>query len=112
MITIERLTDPIYAVGESPVWRAAEAALYWVDIPAKRICRLQVETNAIETWTADEMVACIAFDRDGALIAGMETGIFSLRLASGAVSAASSRTRLRRKEQMSHRGAGRNRTDE
>lgn len=80
MVEIERLTDPLYTVGESPVWRAAEAALYWVDIPLKRIHRLRVETGTIDSWMADEMVACIAFDADGGLIAGMESGIFSLKL--------------------------------
>ena len=34
---IERLTDPVDAVGESPVWRVAESALYWVDIPARHL---------------------------------------------------------------------------
>ncbi len=88
MIKIERLTDPIYTVGESPLWRVSEAALYWVDIPAKRICRLHVESGAIDTWNTHAMVACIAFNRDGTLIAGMEDGIYSLRLApEGKVSA-------------------------
>ena len=57
MVKVERLTDPIYAVGESPLWRASEAALYWVDIPGKRICRLHVESGAIDTWNTDAMVA-------------------------------------------------------
>jgi sugar lactone lactonase YvrE len=80
MTGIERLTDPIFAVGESPVWRAAEAALYWVDIPARRIHRFHVETGRADCWAAAEMVACIAFDKEGAVIAGMESGIFSLEL--------------------------------
>lgn len=80
MATIERLTDPIYAVGESPVWRAAEGALYWVDIPSRRIHRLHVETGRADSWAAAEMVACIAFDTQGAMIAGLESGIFSLKL--------------------------------
>lgn len=79
-MNIERLTDPLCSVGESPVWRAAEAALYWVDIPAKRIYRLHTESGKTECWTADEMVACIAFNAAGDLIAGMETGIFHLTL--------------------------------
>ncbi len=81
MVKIERLTDPIYAVGESPLWRVSEAALYWVDIPAKRICRLKVDTGVVDTWSTNAMVACIAFNRDGTLVAGMEDGIYSLRLA-------------------------------
>ena len=85
MVKIERLTDPIYTVGESPVWRAAEAALYWVDIPAKRICRLQVETGIVDSWTTASMVGCIAFSREGTLIAGMEDGIYLLSLAPGVV---------------------------
>ena len=90
MTPIEQLTDPIFAVGESPVWNAAEAALYWVDIPGRRVCRQQLDKSQLDTWSTDEMVACIAFDRTGRLIAGMESGIFSLTLAAdGKVSATS-----------------------
>ena len=80
MVKIERLTDPVYAVGESPVWRAAESALYWVDIPGKRICRLRVESGVLDTWNTKDMAACIAFRHDGTLVAGMEDGVYSLRL--------------------------------
>ena len=80
MIKIERLTEPAFAVGESPVWRAAESALYWVDIPARRIHRLAVDTARLSSWSTGEMAACIAFEKDGRLIAGMESGIFSLTL--------------------------------
>ncbi|HEX7558238.1 MAG TPA: SMP-30/gluconolactonase/LRE family protein [Usitatibacter sp.] len=77
------MTEPVHAVGESPVWCAAEAALYWVDIPRKAIHRLHVESGRASAWSAAEMVACIAFTTDGGLIAGMESGIFCLALASG-----------------------------
>jgi sugar lactone lactonase YvrE len=65
-------------VGESPVWRAAEGALYWVDIPDKRLHCLEVGSGKARSWTAPEMLACIAFEREGSLIAGLESGIFSL----------------------------------
>lgn len=88
MIKVERLTAPSSAVGESPVWRAKENALYWVDIPGRRIHRLNAESGKQDSWTTEEMAACIAFDRDGKIIAGMETGIFSLELnTSGAINA-------------------------
>jgi|GEM_PF-6559227 len=58
------------ATGESPVWRAAEQALYWVDIPAKKIVRARVETGERSEWLLPEQVACIAFDRDGTVLAG------------------------------------------
>jgi sugar lactone lactonase YvrE len=79
----ERVTDFDCTVGESPVWRAAENALYWVDIPKGLIHRLRMDGSPPECWKADEMVACIAFDRRGGLVAGMQTGIFALELAPG-----------------------------
>ena len=77
---IERIEGVRCAVGESPVWHAIEAAWYWVDIPARRIWRLDHATGAARHWTADEMVACIAPRADGGLIAGMETGLFAVTL--------------------------------
>jgi sugar lactone lactonase YvrE len=67
-------------VGESPVWGAAEQALYWVDIPARKIVRLRVETGERSEWLLREQVACIAFDCHGTVLAGCETGIFALTL--------------------------------
>ena len=80
MEAAERLTEPTDAVGESPVWRADEEALYWVDIPARRVNRLHPASGKRDSWVAPEMVACIAFDRAGDLVAGLQTGIFGLRL--------------------------------
>jgi sugar lactone lactonase YvrE len=90
---VERLTEPVDAVGESPVWREAEAALYWVDIPARRVNRLHVATGRKDSWLAPEMVACIAFDRTGGLIAGLETGIYALALGEGGRAAATALAR-------------------
>jgi sugar lactone lactonase YvrE len=77
---VESIDGVRCTVGESPVWHAAEQAWYWVDIPARRIWRLDHATGAARHWTADEMVACIAPRAKGGLIAGMETGIFAVDL--------------------------------
>src|ERR1700747_2211733 len=69
------------APGESPGWRAAEQALYWVDIPAKKIVRGSVETGQRTEWQLPEQVACIAFDHAGTVLAGCETGLFAVTLA-------------------------------
>ncbi|MGF6853411.1 SMP-30/gluconolactonase/LRE family protein [Paraburkholderia sp. CI3] len=69
------------ATGESPVWRAAEQALYWVDIPAKKIVRGSLETGKRTEWLLPEQVACIAFDHAGTVLAGCETGLFAVSLA-------------------------------
>jgi sugar lactone lactonase YvrE len=77
---VERVPGVTCAVGESPVWHGAEQAWYWVDIPARRIWRLDHAAGSTRHWTAAEMVACIAPRAQGGLIAGMETGIFAVDL--------------------------------
>lgn len=88
---IEAVTGALCAVGESPVWRPAESALYWVDIPERRIHRLDPASGALRAWTAPEMVACMAFDPLGGVIAGMESGIHTLALGDAGEAAATRR---------------------
>jgi sugar lactone lactonase YvrE len=68
------------ATGESPLWHAGEQAWCWVDIPARRIWRMEHAGGALRHWQAPEMVACIAVAHDGGLVAGMESGIHHLAL--------------------------------
>jgi sugar lactone lactonase YvrE len=72
------------SVGESPVWRAAEQALYWVDIPAQKIVRQRIDSGERTEWQLPEKVACIAFDHHGTVLAGCETGLFAVTLTEGA----------------------------
>ncbi|MFZ6673157.1 SMP-30/gluconolactonase/LRE family protein [Undibacterium sp. Xuan67W] len=83
MTTTERITDTLCIVGESPVWDATQAALYWVDIPAKSIGRWDSKSKTLRHWQVDQMVGCISLKQSGGLIAGMETGLFSIELAEG-----------------------------
>lgn len=70
------------ATGESPVWHAAEQALYWVDIPARTLCRWRLDGEQYSRWLAPEMLACIApsgLDASGqSWVAGTESGVFRL----------------------------------
>ena len=67
-------------VGESPVWHAAQHALYWVDITQQKIIRLQLSGGERTEWSLPERVACLAFGRAGGVLAGLETGLFSVSL--------------------------------
>lgn len=78
----ELVIDARNAVGESPVWIASEQALYWVDIPAKNLHRYKAG-EAVQTWQASEQIGCIAPHAQGGFIAGMESGVFHLRLGEG-----------------------------
>lgn len=86
---IQRIPGVHCATGESPFWHAAQAAWYWVDIPARRIWRMDHAGGALRNWLAPEMVACIAAAADGSLVAGMETGIFRLELGEDGLAQAS-----------------------
>ncbi len=74
----ELVMDARNGVGESPVWLAAEQALYWVDIPARRLNRWHAPTNTANGWPTREMPACIAPHASGGWVCGMETGVFHL----------------------------------
>ena len=78
-VAAELVVDARNSVGESPVWRASEQALYWVDISARKLCRWSLPEQQHAEWQAPEMLACIApMDTGGDWIAGTESGIFRL----------------------------------
>lgn len=73
----ELLLDAQNSVGESPVWSPQEQALYWVDIPEKKIHRLMYQAHSLTTWICPEMVGCIAPNFElGYWIVGAESGVF------------------------------------
>ena len=75
----ELVLDARNGTGESPVWRGAEQALYWVDIPARKLCRWTPSTGQETSWLAPEMLACIApTAAANSWIAGAESGVFRL----------------------------------
>ena len=77
----ELVFDARNATGESPVWHVQEQALYWVDIPARKLCRWSLATGQVSAWIAPEMLACIApLEAANAWIAGTESGVFQLEL--------------------------------
>ncbi|MGS0744048.1 SMP-30/gluconolactonase/LRE family protein [Glaciimonas sp. GG7] len=78
--SIEILDVGLCAVGESPIWCARHALWYWVDIAARKIWQFNRASGAARYWLCDEMVACIALTEQGNLIAGMESGLFAVRL--------------------------------
>lgn len=77
-VTAELVLDARCATGESPVWRGAESALYWADIPAGLLHRWW--EGAHQQWRAPEMLACMAAcsGAPGKWIAGLESGLFLL----------------------------------
>jgi sugar lactone lactonase YvrE len=84
---MERISSLVCKTGESPVWDAAAGAWYWVDIPQRTVWRMDGASGALRSWTTSEMVACIAPRAGGGLVAGMESGLYTLVLGESSAAA-------------------------
>lgn len=79
MTKAELVLDARNGTGESPVWQSQEQALYWVDIPARKLCRWTLASGQVSSWVAPEMLACIApMEAGQTWLAGTESGVFEL----------------------------------
>jgi len=82
---IECVLDSKCWLGEGPTWHAREQALYWTDVPAKKLHRWHPQSGAHKTWPTPEMVTSIGVRRKGGLIVASLTGIDFFDTGSGAV---------------------------
>lgn len=75
-VTAERIGTMLCGVGESPVWRPADQALYWTDIPGRTLWRWTPATGAFAQWALPQMAGSIAMRGEGWLLA-MEDGLYA-----------------------------------
>lgn len=62
-------------LGESPFWHPGERALYWVDIPGRRIRRLGADGVA-QAWDMPSEPGCIAPVAGGGLVVALRDGVY------------------------------------
>lgn len=67
-------------LGESPMWHPSERALYWCDIPGRRLNRYDPARNVHQSWGFDTEVACCAPLLGGDLLLGMRDGLWRFNL--------------------------------
>jgi len=75
MAAVECVLDCKCWLGEGPTWHAEEGALYWTDVPAKRVHRWRPATGETESWSMPEMVTTLAVRARGGLIVASASGI-------------------------------------
>ena len=82
----ELVIDAHAVIGESPVWSATEAALYWCDVRGHVLHRLDPATGAARRWTLPWDIGGYALlpDGSGAVVA-LRFGLFALDFADGAI---------------------------
>lgn len=62
-------------LGEGPVWRAEEDAVWFVDIKGRRIHRYEPVTGAAWSWAAPDQPGFIAPAAGGGWVAGLKSGL-------------------------------------
>ena len=62
--------------GECPRWNVRERRLYWVDMRAPALHRLDPLTGVDESWPMPSWIGCYAFCDDGSLLVALRTGLF------------------------------------
>jgi sugar lactone lactonase YvrE len=78
-----RAVSPPGLLGESPFWHPAEACLYWCDIAAKQVCRLDPASGELRVWPLPSEPACCAPMLSGGLLLAMRDGLWHLDLTTG-----------------------------
>ena len=58
-------------LGESPFWHPDEQMLYWIDIPARQLHRLNVLAAALQSWAVPLEPGCIAPASTGGQASGL-----------------------------------------
>jgi sugar lactone lactonase YvrE len=74
-----------YELGESPFWHPQEQALYWADIPGKKVLRAHVSHGAVEAWDMPSEPGCIAPAASGGLVIALRHGVFRAKEWGGAL---------------------------
>jgi sugar lactone lactonase YvrE len=70
-------------LGECPVWSAEEQALYWVDILAPALCRLDPATGATRTWKMQQSIGSFGLREQGGAVVALRNGFHLLDFKSG-----------------------------
>ena len=68
-------------LGEGPLWSQSRQAVFWVDIKGKRVNRLSLADDKVDSWQLDVMIGWIIERRHHkSFVAGLESGVAVLDL--------------------------------
>ena len=84
-MTWHTVTPAPNELGESPFWHPAEARLYWTDIAARLLLRMDVAGRQIESWAMPSEPGGIAPAASGGLVLALRDGIYRARHWGGAL---------------------------
>lgn len=62
-------------LGESPLWDAERGCLWFIDIPARALHRLDAATLKLDTWPMPELIGSLGLCRSGRLLVALRHGL-------------------------------------
>ncbi len=68
-------------LGEGPMWHAKEQALYWIDIAAHKIHRLDWQTKQHQAWTTPAVIGALVINESGGMLAAIGNEVMQVDLA-------------------------------
>jgi sugar lactone lactonase YvrE len=77
--------DARAGLGECPVWAADEQVLYWVDILAPAVHRLDPVTGHTRTWPMPDRIGSLGLRESGGAVVALRDGFWLLDFDTGAV---------------------------
>jgi sugar lactone lactonase YvrE len=83
MPAVECLWPLAAKLGEGPLWRASENALWFVDIKGERLHRLDLASGARRSYDAPAQPGFVLPVADGGLLCGLKTGLHRFDPAQG-----------------------------
>jgi sugar lactone lactonase YvrE len=82
MTEVRCILDTQAQLGECPVWSAEEQALYWVDILAPALHRLDPATGGLRTWPMPQPIGSFGLREGGGAVVALRDGFHLLDFAS------------------------------
>lgn len=73
-VVVRPLDRPIQG-GESPCWDSRRQALYFVDMAAPAVLRLDVASGALESWEMPARIGSLGLCPDERLVVALKTGV-------------------------------------
>lgn len=83
MAEIRCVLDAKAQLGESPVWSGEEQALYWVDILAPALHRLDIGSGGLRTWIMPGAIGSLGLREGGGAILCLRNGFHFFDFGSG-----------------------------
>jgi len=85
MTEVTCVLDAKAELGECPVWSAGEQALYWVDIYAPALHRLDPVTGENRTWMMPDTIGSLGLRRSGGAVVALRDGFHLVDFETGKV---------------------------